>query len=111
MSNKTNGVSLLVSDNHIAVNADVTFQIEEREDIPAAHISDVIYQLVLDGLRKHEGAKLGEGQYKGILTLCVSSIPKDEEVPEDDKPASVNKQALEMVKEILPNEVSDTDTE
>ena len=111
MSNKTtNGVSLLVSDNHIAVNADVTFAIEEREDIPAAHISDVIYQLVLDGLRKHEGAKLGEGQYKGVLTLCVSSIPKDEEVPVD-RPATVNEQALEMVKEILPNEVSDTDTE
>lgn len=79
MSAKTNGVSLLVSDNHITVNADITFAIEEREDIPAAHISDVIYQLVLDGLRKHESAKLGQGQYKGVLTLCVSSIAAAEE--------------------------------
>jgi hypothetical protein len=90
MSEKTNGVSLLVSDNHITVNADITFAIEERADIPAAHISDVIYQLVLDGLRKHEGAKLGEGSYKGVLTLCVSSIPSsDEEGISDEELASM----------------------
>jgi hypothetical protein len=105
MSGKTNGVSLLVSDNHITINADVEFAIEERGDIPAAHISDVVYQLILDGLRKHEKAALGPGSYKAMLTFVASGIPQQEAVEDE----TVEDQAGGLVDEMLADVVPDTE--
>lgn len=104
MSGKTNGVSLLVSDNHVTINADVEFQIEERGDAPSAHVSDVIYQLILEGLRKHEKAALGPGSYKAMLTFVASGMPQ--QAVED---VTVEEQAGKLVDEILGNEIPDTD--
>jgi len=118
MSGKTNGVSLLVSDNHITVNADVEFAIEERGDIPAAHISDVIYQLILDGLRKHEKAALGPGSYKAMLTFVASGMPQEapqaailsEEVTVDVvEDVTVEDQAGDLVDEMLSDVVPNTE--
>lgn len=103
MSGKTNGVSLLVSDNHITINADVEFAIEERGDVPAAHISDVIYQLILEGLRKHDKAALGPGSYKAMLTFVASGMP---EVAAD---VTVEDQAEGLVGEMLSDVVSNPD--
>lgn len=110
MSGKTNGVSLLVSDNHITINADVEFAIEERGDIPAAHISDVIYQLILDGLRKHEKAALGPGSYKAMLTFVASGMPQQdvgEGVTVEE--VTVEDQAGNLVEEMLADVVPDTE--
>jgi len=96
MSEKTNGISLLVSNNHITVNADIQFMVEERENIPSAHLSDVIYQLVLQELRKHNNASLLPGAYKAVVTMCVSAVPA---------PETVNSQADSLVKEMLENDI------
>jgi hypothetical protein len=114
MSGKTNGVSLIVSDNGISINADVEFQIEERGDIPAAHISDVIYQLILEGLRTHEKAALGPGSYKAMLTFATTAMakPSVEAISEEELASlatTVEGEAGALVDEMLGNEVPEPD--
>lgn len=74
MSGKTNGVSLVVADNHIAINADINFHVEASEEVPNAHISDIIYQLILEGLKKHDKAVFDGGEYKAFLSFCATEV-------------------------------------
>lgn len=77
MSGKTNGVSLLVSDNHIAINADINFNVESSEENPTAHIADILYQLILEGLKKHDKAALGPGEYKAFMSVIATSVQSE----------------------------------
>lgn len=67
---RTNGLSLVVNNSrHIAFNADVTFAVEQQEDIPSVHVADAVYTLILDALKKQaEGAHLLPGDYRLVLT-------------------------------------------
>lgn len=109
MSDTTNGVSLLVADNHITINADITFEVEERENVPSAHISDIIYQLVLEGLRKHDKARLVPGQYKAVFTMCASSVGSLEPVEEPMTEEEVESLASTMVDEMLDDDIQESD--
>jgi hypothetical protein len=115
MSGKTNGVSLVVSDNHIAINADINFNVDSSDEVPTAHISDIIYQLILDGLKKHEKAVLGGGEYKAFLSFCATSIvsqPSVEAITEEELASLANTvegQADALVGEMLGNEVPEPD--
>jgi hypothetical protein len=115
MSGKTNGVSLVVSDNHIAINADINFNVESSDDVPTAHISDIIYQLILEGLKKHDKAVLGGGEYKAFLSFCATAIteqPSVEAISEEELASlatAVEDQAGALVDEMLGNEVPEPD--
>ena len=116
MSGKTNGVSLVVSDNHIAINADINFNVESSEETPTAHISDIIYQLILEGLKKHDKAVFGAGEYKAFLSFCATAIveqtPSVEAISEEELESletTVEGQAGSLVDEMLGNEVQESD--
>jgi hypothetical protein len=119
MSGKTNGVSLVVSDNHIAINADINFNVESSEEVPNAHISDIIYQLILEGLKKHDKAVFGGGEYKAFMSFCATSIAEQPTVeglsPEElasmvaaQAGEDVDRAADDLVEEML-NEVPKSD--
>ena len=74
--NKVNGLSLVSNKaSHIVFNADVTFNIEEQADVKSVHVSDAVYTLILDALKKQaEGAHLFPGDYRLSLTGCVSDV-------------------------------------
>jgi len=98
-----NGISLsLGKGDSVAINAEITFNVKKQGDDTAAHLSDVIYKLILEQLKEHPQACLQAGEYRLGMTVFVSTIP-----PQDTK--TVEEQALSLVKEILPNEVPDTD--
>jgi len=120
MSGKTNGVSLVVSDNHIAINADINFNVESSDEVPNAHISDIIYQLILEGLKKHDKAVFGGGEYKAFMSFCATSIveqPRVEGISPEELASMVAAQAGEdvdraadvLVDEMLGNEVPEPD--
>lgn len=120
MSGKTNGVSLVVSDNHIAINADINFHVDSTDEVPTAHISDIIYQLILEGLKKHDKAVFGGGDYKAFLSFCATSIveqPSVEAFSEEELASMVAAQGGEdvdraagaLVDEMLGNEVPEPD--
>jgi len=88
---KTNGITMLIASNHIHVNADVTFHIEEQGDIPTVHISEVVSKLILDNLRQEDSACLSAGTYKGSMTLIVSGIEATEPVEAGMKEKSKKK--------------------
>jgi hypothetical protein len=74
--NRVNGLSLVANKaSHIVFNADVTFNIEEQADVKSVHVSDAVYTLILDALKKQaEGAHLFPGDYRLSLTGCVSDV-------------------------------------
>lgn len=121
MSGKTNGVSLVVADNHIAINADINFTVGASEDTPTAHISDIIYQLILEGLKKHDKAAFGGGEYKAFLSFCATSVVSNvdavDPLSEEELASMIAAQGGEdmdrtadaLVDEMLGNEVPEPD--
>lgn len=100
-----NGISLsLGRGDNIALNAEITFNIGEREEATAAHLSDVIYKLILEQLKEYSQAALDVGEYRLAMTVFVASI--GDTVPQAQ---ALEKRANEIVKEILPDEVPDSD--
>jgi hypothetical protein len=85
-TDRINGISLIVNNSgHIAFNADVSFSVEEKENIKSVHVSDVIYTLILSALKEQaSGAHLLPGDYRMVLTSCLSAIAKPEEQVSDD---------------------------
>lgn len=74
---KTNGISLIASDSraHIAINADLTFNVEKQNDVEAVHIADVLYTLVLEAIKQQAAnAQLTPGEYRLVLTGMVSDV-------------------------------------
>jgi hypothetical protein len=106
-----------VSDNHIAINADINFNVEANEETPTAHISDIIYQLILEGLKKHDKAVFGGGEYKAFLSFCATSIvetPSVEGISEEELAslaahAEIDRAADTLVDKMLGNEVPEPD--
>lgn len=96
-----NGISLSIgSGDSVAINAEITFNVQEQGDNTAAHLSDVIYKLILEQLKEHPQAALDAGEYRLSMTVFATTI---------GTPKTVEEKALSLVKEILPNEVPDTD--
>lgn len=99
---KTNGINLFVSNNHITINADITFAVEEQGEVTEVHLSDVLYQLVLLKLKEHDTAKLSPGSYKISLTsVCSATAPPPSN--------SVDAQANTLVEKMLGNEIPDSE--
>jgi hypothetical protein len=76
MTEKNSGLSVVINDKgHISFNTDLTFSVEEKEDIASVHLADVLYSLVLDALKKQVGAaRLAPGDFRLVMTGCVSNV-------------------------------------
>ena len=85
MTEKNSGLSVVINNNgHIAFNADMTFAVEEKEDVTSVHLADVVYSVVLDALKKQVGAaRLSPGDFRLVLTGCVSDVSNTKENAND----------------------------
>jgi hypothetical protein len=85
MTEKNSGLSVVINDNgHIAFNADMNFAVEEKEDVSSVHLADVVYSVVLDALKKQVGnARLAPGDFRLVLTGCVSDVSNTKEKTDD----------------------------
>ena len=104
MSENKNDIRLLITDGQrqAVINAAVSFTVEERQDIEAIHISDVVHALILQKLREQEQAVLPPGEYCLNLTCAIVDLtPEDipaESVP-PPLPISLTKDDIEFLDE------------
>lgn len=74
-----NSIRILISSGQqIVVNADLVFDVEEKEDIDHIHISDVLYAVILKKLRDQPEAVLTKGTYRVNLTVALSDVTEDD---------------------------------
>ena len=130
MSDDKQDLRLLITEGQrqAVVNACLKFTVEEREGIPAIHISDVIHALVLQKLKEQDKATLPPGEYSVALTCAIVDLTPDLEIDpevakrmvseppplpisltEDDVEFIEDEDAIELVNRKEDDEVQDTE--
>lgn len=81
---KTNGINVFFGKEHMTVNAEVSFNVQDHP----AELSLVIQKLLLDQLDGNNAPKLPIGKYRLSLTMVASNANVVEEEERDEVPES-----------------------